>query len=248
MKYQKLQEQYKLIAQNSTTNEDNVIQLPLPSRFYLDYNDKAITNVTLDSFVDLQNSQYNLPLVVSSMLNENNYSIDYPTEYVHFGSLQEKFIALSNKYCNIYDTAKSLYYNETYSRAATADILKTLDYFERSQLYRAGLLKLNVETTSIVDLVDYTSSQFTNWLNNKLTASITYDFANNNKLVSLLPKGVLYDDRNQDLFKFVNFMGNSFDEIWATIRNIARIHSLFETNLQSFTNQFLWTLLKEYGI
>jgi hypothetical protein len=65
--------------------------------------------------------------------------------------------------------------------------LKSLDNFERSQLYRAGLLKLNPETTSIVDLVSYTSSQFSSWLTSKLNTSSAYDVANQHKLISLLP-------------------------------------------------------------
>lgn len=248
MQYERIDERYKLILQQEKSNEDNALYLPLPSRFYLNYENKAITNVTLNSFLDLQNYQYNSPLVISAMLNENNYNINNPNQYVHFGSLYERFVALANKYYLLYDTAKSSYYNQTYSRVASSEILKSLDTFERSQLYRAGLLKVNSETTSIIDLVDYTSSQFSNWLTGKLNTSSAYDAINQHKLISLLPQNVLSQERNQDLFKFVNFMGNSFDEIWAAIKNIARIHSLFETSLESFTNQFLWILLKQNGI
>lgn len=248
MQYERIQEKYKLILQQEEVDNENVLYLPLPSKFYLNYDNKAITNITLDSFLDLQNYQYNSPLIVSAMLNENNYSINNPGDYVHFGSLYERFVSLANRYYSLYDTAKSSYYNETYSRIASSDILKSLDDFERSQLYRAGLLKLNPQTTSIIDLIDYTSSQFSSWLTSKLNTSSAYDVANQHKLISLLPQGVLFEERNQDLFKFVNFMGNSFDEIWATTKNMARIHSLFETSLQSFTNQFLWILLKQNGI
>lgn len=248
MKYERLQEKYKLVLQKQQQSEISVQYLPLPSKFYLNLNNKAITNVTLDSFLDLQNYQYNSPLIVSAMFNEENYSINSPNEYVHFGSLYERFISLANRYYSLYDTAKSSYYNQTYSRVASSEILKSLDNFERSQLYRAGLLKLNPETTSIVDLVSYTSSQFSSWLTSKLNTSSAYDVANQHKLISLLPQGVLFEERNQDLFKFVNFMGNSFDQIWATTKNMAKIHSLFETSLESFTNEFLWILLKQNGI
>ena len=76
-----------------------------------------------------------------------------------------------------------------------------------------------------------TASQAVTWYNGQITSASAYDSANRNSIKNLLPQFVREDSDNADFIKFSCMIGEFYDNIWAYIKHMDKIHAVSYTHL-----------------
>ena len=97
------------------------------------------------------------------------------------------------------------------------------------------------------------NSAFTTWYGSvsdrtgQIYSASTYDDGNENRLVSRLPKYIREDDSNGDFLKFVDMVGEMYDEIYTYIESIPKLYETFDDSKKGYSNDLLQDIGKSFG-
>jgi len=159
-------------------------------------------------------------------------------------STSVKYIA-SKKLTEIYSTftqfEKSVHYG--------------YELFFESDLYPNETLDLSVPKTgthvSNFVYIATTNTTFTDWYEKIGAVLDEYDLENRDSLFNLIPSFIkddyVYDETNKFYLKFVDMVGEFFDNLFLYISNLENISSRNETEANSAPDQLIWNILHNSG-
>ncbi len=96
-----------------------------------------------------------------------------------------------------------------------------------------------------------TASQAVTWYNGQITSASAYDSANRNSIKNLLPQFVREDSGNADFIKFSCMIGEFYDNIWAYIKHMDKIHDRSEGIVdrnEGFADELVFDVAKGLGL
>ena len=209
------------------------------------------------------------------MVSESRYESSYHFEnFIHFGSATERLKNFEYK-IDLIETYNSqsgnldkvplstsssirIKNNKEEIEAKKGKILKGFDGYEQFLYYNSGSFaswpKSNVDKP--YKLHSVTSSAVKTWLGHEvdtygdyggqlLSASL-FDSQNNNALKQLIPNHILTNSDNNFYLKFVNMVGQHFDQIWLHIKHLTKIHDTHHT--RGISKDLVYFTLKSLGL
>ena len=138
-------------------------------------------------------------------------------------------------------------------------ITSNFDSFERWMYYDdTGSLFTHDITGSVTPYPKYlsdgrytlhhtTSSIATTWYNGLVASASAYDADNVNRLWWSIPEHVLMDEGNNDYILFVDMIGQHFDNLYAYVRALTKIHERDEHPERGISNDLLYHVAKSFG-
>jgi len=96
-------------------------------------------------------------------------------------------------------------------------------------------------------LAHTTSSQASNWFSKATTSASLYDEENNNKLSTLLPEFIKFDEANQEYLTFTDMIGQHFDHIWEYINALSDIYDRRDKLDEGVSKDLLYSVAKSLG-
>ena len=92
-----------------------------------------------------------------------------------------------------------------------------------------------------------TESQFTTWYDGIIENARTYDRANPNMLINLLPEHISYDVENEDFLRFMHMIGHHYDQIWTHIKALTDVHDRSEDITKGISQALVEPVAKSLG-
>ena len=96
-------------------------------------------------------------------------------------------------------------------------------------------------------LAHTTSSTATKWFSNAMTSSSLYDSDNNNKLSTLLPEHIKFDDSNIEFLSFTDMIGQHFDGIWEYINALSDTYDRRDKLDEGMSKDLLYSVGRSLG-
>ena len=123
-------------------------------------------------------------------------------------------------------------------------------YFETSsystssigETFESAWPKTNNESPYTLAATD--SSQAITWYNLNRVSSSAYDKDNQNRLVNLLPKHIKEDSQNEVFNKFMDMIGQHFDEVYSYVRGLTDIHLRDEGLTNGISKDLIYDVAK----
>ena len=185
---------------------------------------------------------------LSQSLDSVEINTDYSRyeNFINFSSIEKRIRNFKTKLENIesYKVSSAsyvgvsgsssdlkLYHNKILETKNNLDDFESYMYFESSS-YVSGSLGIfydnswpktsgNGTPTNPYVLAGTNSAEGRSWFSNAITSASLYDNENNNKLSSLLPEHIKFDDSNQEYLTFTDMVGQHFDHIWEYINALS---------------------------
>lgn len=219
-----------ILSANSATNNDVVLEV-------LSGSDSVNLNIDYTSFS-------NFVFYGSAQERLKNY--DYKRRLIEYYDSQ---IISSSVSSSNYGSINNLEYTNKIENIKT-----TFDGFEQFLHYKSGSLFTHDSTGSITPapkfisgsvIVNYatTTSQYTTWYNTLISSSIDYDRENNNRLYEYTPGHVVNDINNSEYFLFLDMIGHHFDNLYAYVKELTKIHEKDDHPQRGIPNE----LLRDYA-
>jgi len=92
-----------------------------------------------------------------------------------------------------------------------------------------------------------TSSLATNWYSLNTDSASLYDDGNPTRLVNLLPEHVKADPENETFLRFMDMVGQYFDEIWVYIKALSDVTDRRQKITEGLAKDLAYDLAKSYG-
>ena len=208
---------------------------------------------------------------ISASLDSVDLNIDYDKyeNYVLFGSAEQRLKNFKYKLEQIESYAESSASYTTIS--GTSDeiakwemrkrkVINELDgyekylYFETSsystsstgETFESAWPKTNNESPYTLAATD--SSQAITWYNLNRVSSSAYDKDNQNRLVNLLPSHIREDSQNEVFNKFMDMIGQHFDDVYSYVRGLTDIHSRDEGLTKGISKDLIYDVARSIGL
>lgn len=234
-----------------------------------DYYNKnqLLSNDSLFSYQQLVNKLYDQKIQIN--IDYANYE-----DFVHFSSAARRLINFINKVKKIESYTDDLnlikqtpYYTASFSTSQSAykiqsditDIVTNFDgyenylYYESSSkswpksgsakpytLYRSDTL----EAVSWIGSLDYESRYY----GGEIYSASYYDNENQNNLVYTIPEYIRMDEANEAFDRFVEMMGEYFDNIWIYIKSVTDIYKASNKLNRGISKDLVYYALQSLGI
>jgi hypothetical protein len=162
-------------------------------------------------------------------------NVDYTdfNDFIYFSSAEERVRNFYYKIGLIEDYSASISELEDLTNAdnsgSIADyqtkifsIIENFDEYEQYQYYSSGSSdiypKTNDEKPYTLALTSSAAAEA--WLEDQVSSGSTYDFENVDRLFNSLPSYVQDDNRNAEFFKFMDMVGQHFDNVWVYTKDL----------------------------
>lgn len=138
-------------------------------------------------------------------------------------------------------------------------LVSTFDSFERWMYYEGtGSLFTHGISGSITPYPKYlsggnyvlhhnTSSIVTSWYNDLIVTASDYDKQNVNRLWWSIPEHVIMDEGNDDYSMFIDMIGQHFDNLYAYVKALTKIHERDEHPERGVSNDLLYHIAESFG-
>ena len=162
-------------------------------------------------------------------------NVDYTdfNDFVYFSSAEERIRNFYYKVGLIEDYSASIADFENLTSAENSgsiaeyqtkisSIIENFDEYEQYQYYSSGSSDIYPKTTDEkpYSLALTSSAEAEAWLEDQTTSGSTYDFENVDRLFNSLPSYVQDDNRNASFFKFMDMVGQHFDNVWVYTKDL----------------------------
>ncbi len=208
-------------------------------------NQKILTRSSL-----LANIQYKMKQEYQNFIN-----------FVHFGSAQcaiGAFIVKLNeleqnciKYEEILSKLETLSdpVNQYLQKIIKLKIIEIRNSFNSYELYlfQRYVIEKKEESDPFQLQFDF-KQNYINDLESLAQQGRQYDLQNIHRLINLLPIEVVQQQKNEQFIRFINMIGNVFDQMWIAIKNISHLNDVSERNLAKFNIEVLRAIINSYMI
>ena len=142
---------------------------------------------------------------------------------------------------------------------AVNEVINTFDGYERylyfdSSSYSSGSAGLfydaswpKTTSTKPYTLLRSTNSTAVDWYNLNHTSASTYDTENLDRLIYHLPDHIRDDRENQDFIKFVDMMGQHFDNLKNYIDRFGQVYETDEALSKGLSKELIYSVAKSFG-
>ena len=142
---------------------------------------------------------------------------------------------------------------------AVNEVINTFDGYERylyfdSSSYSSGSAGLfydaswpKTTSTKPYTLLRSTNSTAVDWYNLNHTSASTYDVENLDRLIYHLPDHIRDDSENQDFIKFVDMMGQHFDNLKNYIDRFGQVYETDEALSKGLSKELIYSVAKSFG-
>lgn len=245
------------------------IQVDYRANSLSDYYNKEqlLSNTSLFSYQQLVNKLHNQNIEIN---------IDYTKyeEFIHFSSAARRLINFINKVKKIEAYTDDLniikqtpYYTASFSTSQSAyniqngisDIITNFDGYEKFLYYESSsyswpksgsakpyaLYRSNtVEAVSWIGSLDYDSLYY----GGQIYSASYYDNENQNNLVYTIPEYIRLEETNEAFDRFVEMMGEYFDNIWIYIKSISDLYKASNKLNRGISKDLVYYALRSLGI
>ena len=208
---------------------------------------------------------------ISASLESVKLNIDYDKyeNYVLFGSTEQRLKNFKYKLQQIESYAES---SASYTSVSGSGdeiakwemrkrkVINELDeyekylYFETSsystssvgETFESAWPKTNNESPYTLAATD--SSQAITWYNLNRVSASDYDKLNQNRLVNLLPSHIREDSQNEVFNKFMDMIGQHFDDVYSYVRGLTDIHSRDEGLTKGISKDLIYDVARSIGL
>ena len=259
------EEEPKLVLK---TPDLNNIESPIQRRStqYKSMNDILTVDSTISN--ELKNQ------FLSQSLDSVEINTDYSRyeNFINFSSIERRIRNFKSKLENIEDYKTSsgsyvgvsgssddinLYHYKIEETKNNFDDFERYMYFESSS-YVSGSLGIFYDNSwpktggsgTGVDpyvLATTNSTQGKNWFSEAITSSSLYDEQSNNKLSTLLPEFIKFDESNLEYLKFTDMIGQHFDHIWEYINALSDTYDRRDKLDEGVSKDLLYSVAKSLG-
>ena len=211
---------------------------------------------------------------ISQSIDSVELNTDYSRyeNFINFGSVEkrvrnfklkleniESYKISSASYVGVSGSASDLkfYHSKIEETKNNLDSFENYMYFESSSLQSGSLgqfydnswPKTSGDGTALNPyvLAHTTSSQATNWFSKAITSSSLYDNENNNKLSSILPEFIKYDESNKEYLTFTDMIGQHFDSIWEYINSLSDVYDRRDKLDEGLSKDLIYNVAKSLG-
>ena len=173
-----------------------------------------------------------------------NLDYNYYENFIHYSSAEERLknfkykLKLIEGYTDTSASLVSLTAGSGYSASLEGktevylvdkkirNLKSGFDNYEKFLYYQSGSNSWPKSNTSKpFNLVSSTDGESITWYSEQLTSASTYDKANNDYLVNVIPQHVVEDEYNDQFVLFLDMIGQHFDTLWSYTKSLTRVNS-----------------------
>ena len=214
---------------------------------------------TSSPFTTLNNIAYATSLVSQSGVD---LGIDYSsyTNFVHFGSAQERLEHFKDKLADIefHESSSKVISNSLsavgayqsqsvdYHIDAASSILTEFDGYDRYLYFGTGSTSWPKDIDGT--LLATNSSTAISWYNQQLAVSQEFDLENENRLINTLPDYIKEDSANNPALIFCNMLGHHYDNLLIYAEGITQKHNADNRLHVGASRDLLGDILQNFGI
>jgi len=211
---------------------------------------------------------------LSQSLDSVEINTDYSRyeNFVNFSSVEKRIFNFKTKLENIesYKVSSASYVGVSGSASdlkfyhgKILETKNTLDDFERymyfeSSSYQSGSLGVFYDNswpktsgdgtkTNPYVLATTTSPKGVSWFRNAITSASLYDNENNNRLSSILPEFIKFDESNKEYLTFTDMIGQHFDHIWEYVNALSDVYDRRDKLDEGLSKDLLYNVGRSLG-